>query len=37
MLADGVSQPTPESITLPDDMKPKIAFTEEQIKKGLPK
>jgi NADH dehydrogenase len=37
MLADGVSQPTPESIQLPDDMKPKIQFTEEQIKKGLPK
>lgn len=37
MLADGISQPTPESIQLPDDMKPKIQFTEEQIKKGLPK
>lgn len=37
MLADGISQPTPESVQLPDDMKPKIQFTEEQIKKGLPK
>ncbi len=37
MLADGISQATPESIQLPDDMKPKIRFTEEQIKKGLPK
>lgn len=37
MLADGISQSTPESIQLPDDMKPKIRFTEEQIKKGLPK
>lgn len=37
MLADGISQPTPESIQLPDEMKPKISFTEEQIKKGLPK
>lgn len=37
MLADGISQSTPESIQLPDDMKPKIQFTEEQIKKGLPK
>lgn len=36
MLADGISQSTPESIQLPDDMKPKILFTEEQIKKGLP-
>ena len=37
MLADGISQQTSESIQLPDDMKPKIQFTEEQIKKGLPK
>jgi len=37
MLADGISQQTPESIALPDDMKPKIGFTEEQIKKGLPR
>ncbi|HCR70378.1 MAG TPA: nucleoside-diphosphate sugar epimerase, partial [Anaerolineae bacterium] len=37
MLADGISQSTPESIQLPDEMQPKIQFTEEQIKKGLPK
>jgi NADH dehydrogenase len=37
MLADGISQPTPESIPLPEELKPKIRFTEEQIKKGLPK
>lgn len=37
MLADGISKPTPESIPLPEDMQPKIRFTEEQIKKGLPK
>jgi NADH dehydrogenase len=37
MLADGISQPTPEAISLPEDMQPKIQFTEEQIKKGLPK
>jgi len=37
MLADGISKPTPESIPLPEDMQPKIQFTEEQIKKGLPK
>ncbi|HEU0294782.1 MAG TPA: NAD(P)H-binding protein [Anaerolineales bacterium] len=37
MLADGISQPTPESIPLPDDLKPKVMFSEEQIKKGLPK
>ena len=36
MLADGISQPTLESIPLPDDLKPKTFFTEEQIKKGLP-
>jgi nucleoside-diphosphate-sugar epimerase len=37
MLADGISQPTPESISLPDEFAPKTKFTEEQIKKGLPK
>jgi len=37
MLADGISQPTPESISLPDELKPRILFSEEQIKKGLPK
>jgi nucleoside-diphosphate-sugar epimerase len=36
MLADGISQPTLESISLPDDLKPKTYFTEEQIQKGLP-
>jgi len=37
MLADGISQPTPESVPLPEEMKPKIQFTDEQIGKGLPK
>lgn len=37
MLADGISQPTPESVPLPEEMKPKIQFTDEQIRKGLPK
>ncbi len=37
MLADGISQPTLESIPLPDDLKPKTLFTEEQIRRGLPK
>lgn len=37
MLANGISQPTPESVQLPDGMKPRIQFTEEQIRKGLPK
>ncbi len=37
MLADGVSQPSPESISMPEEMKPKIGFSQEQIKKGLPK
>src|ERR1044071_1857409 len=36
MLADGISQPTLESIPLPDDLKPKTFFTEEQIRRGLP-
>jgi len=37
MLADGISQPTLESISLPDNLKPTTLFTEEQIRKGLPK
>lgn len=37
MLADGISQPTLESVQLPDDLKPKTFLTEEQIRKGLPK
>jgi len=37
MLADGISKPTLESTSLPDDLKPKTWFTEEQIRKGLPK
>jgi uncharacterized protein YbjT (DUF2867 family) len=35
MLADGISQPSPESMPLPDDLAPKTLFTEEQIRKGL--
>ncbi len=37
MLADGISQPMPGSLSLPDDLKPSTLFTEEQIRKGLPK
>jgi NADH dehydrogenase len=37
MLADGISQPTLESVLPPDELKPKTLFTEEQIRKGLPK
>ena len=37
MLADGISDPTLESVPLPDELKPKTRFTEEQIRKGLPK
>lgn len=37
MLADGISQPTQESVLLTDDLKPKTLFTEEKIRKGLPK
>jgi len=37
MLADGISQPTPESIPLPEDLQPKTRFTDEQIRIGLPK
>lgn len=37
MLADGISQPTLESVPLPEDLQPKTRFTEEQIRKGLPR
>lgn len=37
MLADGISKPTLESVPLPEEFQPKIKFTEEQIRKGLPK
>jgi nucleoside-diphosphate-sugar epimerase len=37
MLADGINKPTLESIPLPEELKPKTKFTEEQIRKGLPK
>ena len=37
MLADGISEPTLESLHLPEDLQPKTRFTEEQIRKGLPK
>lgn len=37
MLADGISKPTLESVPLPEEFQPKTLFTEEQIRKGLPK
>jgi uncharacterized protein YbjT (DUF2867 family) len=37
MLADGISTPTLESIPLPEELAPKTKFTEQQIRKGLPK
>jgi NADH dehydrogenase len=37
MLADGISTPTPESVSLPEELQPKTRFTEEQIRKGLQK
>ncbi len=37
MLADGISQPSPESLPLPEDLMPKTLFSEEQIRKGLTK
>ena len=37
MLADGISKPLADSELLPDDLAPKTLFTEEQIRKGLPK
>jgi uncharacterized protein YbjT (DUF2867 family) len=37
MLADGISVPLPDSQMLPGDLAPSTRFTEEQIRKGLPK
>jgi uncharacterized protein YbjT (DUF2867 family) len=37
MLADGISRPLADSQPLPDDLTPKTLFTEEQIRKGLPR
>lgn len=36
MLADGISEGTPESIPLPEEFAPRTRFTEDQIRKGLP-
>jgi len=36
MLADGISQMLPDSQLLPEDLTPRIHFTEDQIRKGLP-
>jgi NADH dehydrogenase len=37
MLADGISQPTLESVPLPEELMPQTRFTEDQIRKGLPR
>ena len=37
MLADGISEPVSDSQPLPEDLAPKTRFTEEQIRKGLPR
>lgn len=37
MLADGISRPTLESVPLPEELQPKTLFTEEQIRRGLPR
>lgn len=37
MLADGISTPTLESVPLPEELAPKTRFSEEQIRRGLPK
>jgi NADH dehydrogenase len=36
MLADGISEPLPDSAALPPDLAPQTRFTEEQIRLGLP-
>jgi NADH dehydrogenase len=36
MLAEGLSEPSPPCATLPPELGLKIAFSEEQIRNGLP-
>ena len=36
MLSEGLSEPSPQCATLPPEIAPSIAFSEEQIRKGLP-
>ena len=36
MLADGISQPLPDTLMLPDDLAPRTMFTAEEIRKRLP-
>ena len=36
MLSEGVVEPTSPCAPLPDDLKPSLRFTEDQITKGLP-
>jgi len=36
MLAEGVSEPAPPTPGLPDDLRPRLQFTDEQIRAALP-
>ena len=36
MLSEGMTEPLPQSDTLPPELAPKIPFSEDQIRKGLP-
>ena len=36
MLAEGLVEPLPACDSLPEDLRPKIPFTDEQIRRGLP-
>jgi NADH dehydrogenase len=36
MLSEGLSEPNPPCPTVPPELAPRIAFSEEQIRKGLP-
>jgi hypothetical protein len=36
MLHEGLAEPAPTCETVPTELAPRIAFTEEQIRKGLP-
>jgi len=36
MLAEGIAVPLPPCAGLPEELRPRIAFSDEQIRRGLP-
>jgi nucleoside-diphosphate-sugar epimerase len=36
MLSEGIAEPLPACVSLPEDLAPRLSFTETQIRRGLP-